>query len=62
MPIFTVIITFIIGLPFAIILDKGIILGIAMLVGIVADVTFWIILEIKDKDKPDSGFAIDWGA
>lgn len=61
MPIFTMIITFI-ALPFACILDKGIILGIGMLVGIVADIIFWTILEIKDKDKPDSGFAIDWGA
>lgn len=60
MPIFTMIITFI-ALPFACILDKGIIVGIGMLVGIVADVVFWIILE-KIDNKPDTGFAIDWGA
>ena len=61
MPLFTMIITFI-ALPFACILDKGIILGIAMLVGIITDVIFWFIFDIKDKDKPSSGFPIDWGA
>ena len=54
MPIFTMIFTFT-SLPFACIFDKGIILGISMIVGIVADVIFWIILNIKDKDKSNSG-------
>lgn len=57
MPIFTMIFIFI-GLLFACILNKGIILGIAMLVGIVADGIFWAIL-IK-KDKSDTGFSMHW--
>ena len=60
MPIFTILFTFI-ALLFACILDKGIILAIGMIAGIIIDVIFWTILEITD-DKPDSGFGIDWGA
>ena len=57
MPIFTMIFTFI-GLLFACILDKGIILGIVMVVGIGADAIFWAILITKDKS--DTGFSMHW--
>ena len=58
MPIFTII-SSLIGLTFALIFHKGSILGIAMFIGIIADAILIIILEIKDKDKPEPSFIID---
>ena len=59
MPIFTMIISFI-ALPFACIFDKIIIEYIAIFTGIIADIIFQIVLAIKDKNKPESGFIIDY--
>ncbi len=59
MIIFTMIISFI-ALPFACIFDKVIIEYIAMLIGIIADIIFQSVLAIKDKNKPESGFIIDY--
>lgn len=59
MPIFTMIIS-LIALPFTCIFDKVIIEYIAMLIGIIADIIFQIVLVIKDKNKPESEFIIDY--
>ena len=59
MPIFTMIIS-LISFLFACIFDKGIILGVGMLVGFISDVIFIIILEIKDKYKSEPNFIIDY--
>lgn len=58
MPVFTIIIS-LIGLIFALTFHKGSILGIALFIGIIADAILIIILEIKDKDKPEPSFIID---
>ena len=49
-----------IALPFVCIFDKVIIEYIAMLIGIIADIIFQIVRVIKDKNKPESGFIIDY--
>lgn len=50
-----------ISVPFTAILDKLIITGIALAVGLVIDIIIWIISYLKDNTS-DSGFGIDWGA
>lgn len=50
MPIFTMIFTFI-ALPFAIILDKGMIEAISMFVGVAIDLAIVVISEYKDSKK-----------
>lgn len=59
MPIFTMIISTISGI-LAAALKKDCIIAIGICVGIVADIIFQIVLAIKDKNKPESGFIIDY--
>lgn len=59
MPIFTMIITTISGI-LAAASKKDYLIAIGICVGIVADIIFQIVLAIKDKNKPESGFIIDY--
>lgn len=44
----------------AAIIDKYYIVAIGLCIGIVGDIIFQIVLEIKDKNKPEPGFIIDY--
>ena len=59
MPIVTIIITTISGILVAA-SKKDYLIAIGICVGIVADIIFQIVLAIKDKNKPESGFIIDY--
>ena len=59
MPIFTIIISTISGI-LAAALKKDCIIAIGICVGIVADIIFQIILAIKDRNKPEPSFIIDY--
>lgn len=39
---------------------SGIIAAIGLCIGIVGDIIFQIVLAIKDKNKPEPGFIIDY--
>lgn len=59
MYIFTMIFITISGIIAAII-DKYYIVAIGLCIGIVGDIIFQIVLTIKDKNKPEPGFIIDY--
>lgn len=59
MPIFTIIITIISGI-LAAASKKDYLIAVGICVGIVADIIFQIVLAIKDKNKTESGFIIDY--
>lgn len=59
MYIFTMIFITISGIIAAII-DKYYIVAIGLCIGIVEDIIFQIVLAIKDKNKPEPGFIIDY--
>ena len=59
MYIFTMIFITISGIIAAII-DKYYIVAIGLCIGIVGDIIFQIVLAIKDKNKPEPGFIIDY--
>lgn len=44
----------------AAIIDKYYIVAIGLCIGIVGDIIFQIVLAIKDKNKPEPGFIIDY--